>query len=180
MNRTEKMALANELKEKFQKSSVSIFADYKGLSAGDADSFRRVLREKSAEVRVLKNNVARLLTKDEAVPAGLRSLLDETVGPTMVTFAYGDLASTAKVVHEFSKKHEALKLKDSVMGETRLAASEVEALANLPSREVLLSTLLGVMQAPVQNFVNVLAGVPRAVLNVLSALEKKKEEGSTS
>lgn len=67
MNRTEKTDLAATLKDKFSRASVAIFADYKGLTATQADDLRRTLRTKDTEVKVLKNNVARLLTKDGAM-----------------------------------------------------------------------------------------------------------------
>ncbi|OFZ79097.1 MAG: 50S ribosomal protein L10 [Bdellovibrionales bacterium RIFOXYD1_FULL_53_11] len=174
MNRTEKTELAGKLKEKFTKARVAVFADYKGLTATQADDLRRQLRAQNTEVRVLKNNVARLLAKEEAMGSGAREVLDGLVGPTLVAFGYNDAAGTAKVIHKFSKDNEALTLKDSIMMGRRIDASGVEELAKLPPREVLLAKLLGTLNAPVTNFVGVLAAVPRSLLNALSAIEKKK------
>ncbi len=180
MNRAEKTQLASELKEKFQKSHVSIFADYKGLTANQADLLRKTIRDQKGEVRVLKNNVARLVMKNGALGESAQELLDELVGPTLVAFSYGDPAATAKVIHKFAQENEALKLKDSLMGEKRIAASAVEELAKLPSREVLIAKMLGTLNAPITNFVGVLAAVPRSLLNVLVAVEKKKAEGGAA
>lgn len=174
MDRAQKAEVAAVLKEKFVKASVAIFADYKGLSATQADNLRRLLRVQKTEVKVLKNNVARLVTKDGAMGPEAKSLMDETVGPTMVAFAYGDPAAAAKIIHKFAQDNEALKLKDSLMGQKRIDASGVEELAKLPSKEVLLAKLLGTLNAPATNFVGVLAAVPRSLLNVLVAVEKKK------
>jgi len=174
MNRTQKTELASELKEKFARAQVAIFADYKGLSATQADDLRRVLRAQKAEVKVLKNNVARLVTKEGHFGDQAKELMDGIVGPTLVTFAYGDPAATAKVIHKFAQDNEALKLKDSLMGQKRIDASGVETLAKLPSKEVLLGKLLGTMNAPITNFVGVLAAVPRSLVTVLAAIEKKK------
>ena len=176
MNRNEKAELASALKEKFQKAHVAIFADYKGLSAPQADELRRQLRATVAEVKVLKNNVARLLTKDGALGEEAKGLMDGVVGPTLVAFAYKDPAATAKVIHKFAQDNEALKLKASLMGTKRIEASGVEELARLPGREVLIGMLLGTMNAPIRNFVGVLAAVPRGLVTVLSAIEKKKAE----
>jgi len=176
MNRTEKTQLANELKEKFTKAQVAIFADYKGLSASSADELRRALRGQQTEVKVLKNNVARLITKDGSMGGQAQSLMDEVVGPTLVAFAFGDPAAAAKVIHKFAQDNEALKLKDSLMGTKRIDASGVEALAKLPSKEVLMAQVLGTMNAPIRNFVGVLAAVPRGLVTVLSAIEKKKAD----
>lgn len=174
MNRTEKAALATELKDKFSRAKVAIFADYKGLSAVQADDLRKLVRKHSGEVKVLKNNVARLVAKDGALGNDSKAVMDGLVGPTMVAFTYGDAAALAKSVHQFSKDNEAFKLKDGLMEQKRLKAEDIEALATLPSREVLLGKLLGTMNAPVQNFVGVLAAVPRSLVTVLAAIEKKK------
>jgi large subunit ribosomal protein L10 len=174
MNRAEKTELANQLKDKFTRAKVALFADYKGLTANQADELRKQLRAQNTEVKVLKNNVARLLTKEGAMGDQAKALMDTMVGPTMVAFSYGDPAASAKVLHKFATENEALKLKDSLMGTKRIAAGEVEELAKLPSKEVLLAKMLGTMNAPITNFVGVLAAVPRSLVTVLSAIEKKK------
>jgi len=174
MNRTDKAELASKLKEKFTKAQVALFADYKGLESNQANDLRRSLRSHKVEVKVLKNNVARLVSKDGSLGTDAKDLMDSVVGPTLVAFAYGDPAAAAKVFHKFSKDNEALKIKDGLMGSKRLSAAEVEQLADLPSKEVLLAKMLGTLNAPASNFVGVLAAVPRSLLNVLTAIEKKK------
>ena len=176
MNRTEKTELASVLKDKFSKAQVAIFADYKGLSATQADQLRRSLRSQQAEVKVLKNNVARLVTNEGSLGAEAKQLMDAIVGPTLVAFAFSDPAAVAKIVHKFSQDNEAFKLKDSLMGQKRIDVSGVEALAKLPSREILLATLLSTMNAPITSFVGVLAAVPRSLVTVLAAIEKKKAD----
>ena len=96
------------------------------------------------------------------------------MGPTLVAFGYGDASATAKIVHKFAQDNEAFTLKDSLMGNKRVDVSGVEELAKLPSKEVLLGMLLGTMNAPITNFVGVLAAVPRSLVTVLAAIEKKK------
>lgn len=174
MNKTEKTELASQLKDKFSKARVALFADYKGLSATQADDLRRQLRTTNTEVKVLKNNIARLVTKEGKLGDQAKALMDTVVGPTLVAFAYGDPAAAAKVIHKFAQDNEALKLKDSLMGDKKLGASQVEELAKLPSKEVLIAKMLGTMNAPITNFVGVLAAVPRSLVTVLSAIEKKK------
>jgi large subunit ribosomal protein L10 len=179
MNRIEKTQLAGELKDKFGKAHVAIFADYKGLPASRADDLRRLLRGHQVEVKVLKNNVARLATHDGALGEQAKSLMDAVVGPTLVAFAFGDPAAAAKVIYKFAQDNEALKLKDSLMGQKRIDASSVEALAKLPSKEVLLGQLLSTMNGPIRNFVGVLAAVPRGMVTVLAAIEKKKADSQS-
>src|SRR5438105_10563724 len=100
MNRAEKTELSNQLKEKFSKATVAIFADYKGLSATQADDLRKQLRAKKTEVQVLKNNLARLITREGQMGDGAKALMDTLVGPTLVAFSYGDPAATAQVIHK--------------------------------------------------------------------------------
>ncbi len=176
MNRTEKTQMTEQLVEKFSKANVALFADYKGLTATQADDLRRLLRAQKTEVKVLKNNIARLAAKDGKLGEEAKKLFDEVVGPTMVAFSYGDPSAAAKIFYKFSKDVEAFKLKDSLMGKTRVSTKGVTELAELPPREVLLAKLLGTLNAPVTSFVGVLAAVPRSLLNVLSAVERKKAE----
>lgn len=177
MNRTEKIALGQSLKEKFQKSELVIFADYKGLGANQANILRAKVRGAKGEVIVLKNNIARFVTKDGALGEGPKQLLDSVVGPTVCAFSYGDHAALAKIMHEFAKENEAFQLKESLMSGKALKVTEVEQLATLPSREVLLARLLGQLNAPISNFVGVLAAVPRSLVTVLTAIGRKKSEG---
>lgn len=176
MNRVEKQEWSKEFVGKLTKAKVAIFADYKGLKAGEADDLRRKLRGHDVEVQVIKNNIARLAVKDGVAGEDAKSLMDGVVGPTLVAFAYGDPAAAAKVFAQFTKEHEALKLKPSMLGAQKIAASEVEQLASLPSKEVLLSTFLSALNGPARSFVSVLAAVPRGLVTVLSAIEKKKSE----
>ena len=174
MNRTEKSELASQLQDKFSRAKVAVFADYKGMTANQADDLRRILRTQNTEVKVLKNNIARLVTKEGKMGEQAKALMDTVVGPTLVAFGYGDPAAAAKVIHKFAQDNEALKLKDSLMGERRIGPKEVEELAKLPSKEVLIAKMLGTMNAPITNFVGVLAAVPRSLVTVLAAIEKKK------
>lgn len=175
MNKSNKTELAASLSDKFSKAKVALFADYKGLSASQADDLRRKLRTADTEVKVLKNNIARLITKDGKFGTDAKNLMDGVVGPTLVAFAYKDIASAAKIFHKFSQDNEALKLKVSLMGDKAISPNDIEALASLPSREVLLAKMLGSMNAPVSNFVGVLAAVPRSFVTVLKAVADKKE-----
>jgi large subunit ribosomal protein L10 len=163
MDRSGKQALATELKDKFSKAKVAMFADYKGLKAAEADELRRALRAQQTEVKVLKNNIGRLVSKDGALGEDAKNLLDRTVGPTMVAFSYGDPAASAKIFSGFAKSHEALKIKDSLFEGKLLPSAQLVELGDLPSREVLLAKLLSVFNGPAAAFVR-----------LLDAVEKKK------
>lgn len=156
MDRTGKENLATELKGMMEKANITLFADYKGLKSTEADSLRRALRAKQCEVKILKNNIGRLVTKDGAMGEDAKGLMDRVVGPTLIAFAYGEPAATAKVFNDFAKAHEALKIKESLFGKKLLQPTDVIQLAELPSREALLAMLLGVLNGSARSFVYVL------------------------
>jgi large subunit ribosomal protein L10 len=93
----------------------------------------------------------------------------------MVAFTFGDPAAVAKTVKKFAEENEAFGLKDSLLGAQRLTTNHVIELSTLPSKEVLLAKMLGSLNAPVTNFVGVLAAVPRSLVQVLAAIENKKK-----
>lgn len=167
MDKTQKQTLATELKEKFSKSKFTIFADYKGLKSLEADELRKMMRAQKAEIKVLKNNIGRLITKDGSLGEDAKAALDRTVGPTMVAFAYDDAAAVAKAISNFAKDHEALKIKEGLFEGKLLPAAGITELADLPSREVLLAKLLSVFNGPSAAFVR-----------LLDALEKKNGGGT--
>ena len=156
MDRNNKETMAKELKDKFAKANITLFADYKGLKSLEADELRRSLRAKNCEVKVLKNNIGRLITKDGSMGEDAKGLMDRVVGPTLIAFAYGEPAATAKVLNDFAKAHEALTIKESLLGKKLLLPADVVQLADLPSREVLLAMLLGVFNGSARSFVYVL------------------------
>jgi large subunit ribosomal protein L10 len=174
MNKSNKDVFAKDLKEKFSKAQTTIFADYKGLKATKADELRKALRAENCEVKVLKNNLARVIAKDGSLGADYTAVADSLVGPTLVAFAYGDSAATAKIISKFAQENDALKIKVGLLNQKKLTAADIETLAKLPSREVLIAQLLGTMMNPVRNFVGVLAAVPRGFVTVLDAIEKKR------
>lgn len=176
MNKAEKSAAVADLKDSFGKAKAAFFADYKGLTVEQVNDLRRKLRAQKVQVKVIKNNLARLAIREAKLGEEAERLLDTVVGPTMVGFSYGDPAAAAKVIQKFGEEIEVFTLKDSLLGTQRLTTKQVEELSKLPSREVLLAKLLGSLNAPVTNFVGVLAAVPRSLVQVLAAVEDKKKK----
>lgn len=176
MNKTQKTEQIAQLKDKFARAKVAIFADYKGLPAASADELRKRLRATEAEVKVIKNNVARQAVLDGSLGEDVKKLMDGVVGPTVVAFSYGDPAATAKAIHKFSEENEAFVLKASLLGRTAISAKQVEELAKLPGKEVLVAMLLGTLNGPARGLVTALSGVSRGWVNVLDGIRKKKEE----
>lgn len=170
MNRTEKTQAVEDLKQSFQKSGVTLLADYQGLKVSEMTKLRQELRKSSAELKVLKNTLASLALKDTE----MAGLAQHFVGTNAVILSQGDPVTPAKILVKFAKEFEKAKIKGGFLSGKLLSAAEIEALSKLPSREEMLSKLLGSMLAPAQNWVNVLSAVPRQVATVLAAIRDKK------
>jgi large subunit ribosomal protein L10 len=133
---------------KLQNSLSTVVADYRGLNVTQVTELRKQLREAGVEFQVLKNTLLR-----RATAAAELSELDEVLtGPTAIAFSATDAVAPAKILNDFAKKNDALKLKGGVVEGRVIDADQLKALAELPSRDGLLSMLLSVLQAPMRNF----------------------------
>jgi len=133
---------------KLRESATTVVADYRGLTVAQVTELRKQLREAGIEFQVLKNTLLRRAT----AAAELTELDSALTGPTAIAFSTEDAVAPAKILNDFAKKNDALKLKGGVLEGRVVSVEEVKALAELPSREGLLSMLLSVLQAPVRNF----------------------------
>ena len=174
MNREEKAAEVVELSGKFEKANIAIVTDYKGLTVTVLQELRHNLRRNDAEFRVAKNTLL-IRAVEETDYAGLQ---EHFVGTTALTVSYGDPVAPAKILTEFSKDHPELKIRTAVLDGKLLSADEITALAKLPSKEVLLSQMLSVMNAVPTGLVQVLSGVPRTFLYALQAIKEQKEQAT--
>jgi large subunit ribosomal protein L10 len=138
----------SEVSAKLRESSCSIVADYRGLSVAQVTQLRKTLREAGVEFQVLKNSLVRRATAN----VDLTGLDTHLTGPTAIAFSKSDVVAPAKILTDFAKKNEALKVKAGVVEGKIVDFTQIKALADLPSREGLLSMLLSVLQAPVRNF----------------------------
>ncbi|MBO7747523.1 50S ribosomal protein L10 [Paenibacillus sp. MWE-103] len=137
-----------EITTKLRESSSTVVADYRGLNVAQVTELRKQLREANVEFQVLKNSLVRRATAN----AELSELDAVLAGPTAVAFSKDDAVAPAKILADFAKKNDALKLKGGVVEGQVFSAEQIKALADLPSREGLLSMLLSVLQAPMRNF----------------------------
>ncbi|WP_238655644.1 50S ribosomal protein L10 [Paenibacillus piscarius] len=133
---------------KLQNSVSTVVADYRGLNVSQVTELRKQLREAGVEFQVLKNTLLRRAT----AAAELTDLDAVLTGPTAIAFSETDAVVAAKILNDFAKKNDALKLKGGVVEGKVIDADQLKALAELPSREGLLSMLLSVLQAPMRNF----------------------------
>jgi len=167
-----KQALVDGIREKLEASQAVILVDYCGLTAEQMSNLRRRLKEKDSELRVVKNTLALRASESTA----LAQALDLFKGPTAFVFGYKDPVETAKVLVKFSKEAEQLRLKGGLIEGKVYGAEGVDAMSRLPSREVLLATLLANFNAPIAGFVNVLAANLRGLVTVLNAIKDKREK----
>lgn len=144
----EKQQIVEEITAKLRESATTVLTDSRGLNVAQVTELRRKLREAGIEFRVLKNTLIRRATAN----AELTELDSVLTGPTAVAFGKDDAVAPAKILSQFAKENEALKIKGGVVEGRVVGFDEIKALADLPSREGLLSMLLSVLQAPVRNF----------------------------
>jgi large subunit ribosomal protein L10 len=169
--RAEKVAVVDEVTAKFQAADAVFVTEYRGLKVSQLAGLRRALRPSGAEYKVYKNTLARFGAQN----AGLDSLADLLVGPSGIAFANGDIAATAKALRDAAKANPLLIIKGGSMGSTPLSAKDVEALADLPSREALLAMFAGALQAPLVKTAGLLQALPRNMAYGLKALIDQKE-----
>jgi large subunit ribosomal protein L10 len=144
----EKQEAVAVIAAKIASSSSTVVADYRGLNVAQVTELRKQLREAGIEFQVLKNSLVRRATEGTDY-VELNNIL---TGPTAIAFGKEDAVAPAKILNDFAKKNDALKLKGGIVEGKVVSQEEIKALAELPSREGLLSMLLSVLQAPVRNF----------------------------
>ena len=171
--RSEKVAVVDEVKEKLSSSSAALLTEYRGLKVGELAELRRSLRAAGGEYKVYKNSLVRFAVRD----LGLDIAEDTLTGPTAIAFVEGDAAAVAKALRDYARSNANLVLKGGVMGSKALTADETRALAELPSREVLLAQLAGALQAPMAKLAGLLQALPRNTAYGLQALIDQKVAG---
>jgi large subunit ribosomal protein L10 len=144
MARPEKVAVVEEIRTKLADADAALLTEYRGLSVPDLAALRASLRGSGTEYKVFKNTLARRAVSDSALD-DVASMFE---GPVAIAFVHGDAASAAKALREFGRTNPALVLKGGLLGERVIGPVEIEALAELPSRDVLLATVAGAFQAP--------------------------------
>ncbi len=154
-NLERKMAQVAEIKEKFSKAQSAILVDYRGLTVEEVTELRKNFREAGVEYKVYKNNLMKLAIKDTE----FETLSVDLVGPSAVAFGYEDPVVPAKLIKDFSKNHDKLELKAGVVEGEYCDLDKIKAIAEIPSREVLLAKFLGSIKSPVSNFAYLLQNI---------------------
>jgi len=169
--RPDKVAVVEEIAGKLSAADATFVTEYRGLNVGSLATLRRTLRDAGGEYKVYKNTLIRRAAND----AGKPGLDDILVGPTGLTFVTGDIAAAAKALRDFARTSPLLVLKGGVLGTDVLNAKNVEALAELPSRDVLLAQFAGALQAPLVKTAGLLQALPRNLAYGLKALVDQQE-----
>ncbi|MHB8104386.1 MAG: 50S ribosomal protein L10 [Dehalococcoidales bacterium] len=162
---TEKKKKAVEaLQEVFSKANIGVLTDYRGLKTPELNELRRKLRDAKVDYKVVKNSLAEIAAKN----AGLTHLAGSFKEPMAVAFGYGEPQQTMKAIADHVRVSKiTLNIKAGFLSDRMLTAKELDTLAKLPSREVLLSMVFGGMKSPISGLVNVLAGPMRGLAQVL-------------
>jgi large subunit ribosomal protein L10 len=167
----EKIASVAEIKERLQNNEIAIATQYVGIKVEKVTALRKKLRDANCEYKVYKNTLAKRALDE----LGLGDAAGFMEGPTAWAFS-NDPVTPAKLLKEFAKESDFVKVRGGVLGGRVVNEQQLKALADLPSREQLLSQVVGTIAAPLQNLLGVLNAVPRSMVNVLDQIRKQKEE----
>ena len=163
-----------QAKEWYSKSSGVVFADYRGLKVKELQELRANLRSKGAEIHVLKNTLFRIAAGDDTskLPADLHN------GTTAFAFVFENEAQVAKALLDYAKSSKKLVVKGGFFGGKSFTSKEVEAMSELPPRDVLISQVIGLIASPISNLVGVIEALYAEPIRVIGAVADKVAEGS--
>lgn len=151
-----KKGIVADIKDKFDRAKCVVLVDYRGLTVAEDTALRNEFRKAGCEYAVLKNTMINLAVKEQGYSADMAPQLN---GPTAVAFSYDDLVAPAKVVKTFQEKTKKLTIKCGVCDGDYLDVNGVIALADLPSKEVLIAKIMGSMMSAVSKFVYVVEAI---------------------
>jgi large subunit ribosomal protein L10 len=171
--REHKVEVVDEVKTRLGAASASIVSEYRGLSVTELADLRHALSAAGGDYKIFKNTlVRRAVDGSEYQP-----LADYLSGPSALTFVQGDVSAVAKALRDFSRTNPHLVIKGGLADGSLLTSADLAALADLPSREVLLARLAGALAAPMQQMAGLLQALPQNLAYGISALIEQREEG---
>ncbi len=174
MRRAEKVDAVQNLEGELQRATVTVVAEYRGLTVTEMNRLRRAVREADGRFRVAKNTLAR-----RAASVGRHEKLAPMLrGPLALIMGFRDPVALAKLAVKFAAELPKLEIKGAVLDGELLPAAEVKALATLPSREVLLAQLLGLLQAPATQLVRTINEPAASLARLVDALGKRSAPAS--
>ncbi len=170
-----KQQTVDELNDVFTRAKSAILAHYHGISAADMTALRTHMRERAVDFRVIKNTLAQKALKDTP----LEVLKSEFKGPVALLVSFDDAVAPAKALSDYAKSgvEKSPEVVAGVVEGQQVTREEIKAMADLPSKEVLLSQLLSVMNGPTTNFVGVFSALLRKLVGTLEAIKDQKAQG---
>ena len=150
-----KVEKVKEIKDKFERANCIVLANYQGIDVEQDTQLRKKMREMGVEYKVYKNRLVKIVAEE----LGYDFLIEHLEGATSIAFGYDDIISPAKILNDFSEKSGKLSLKVGVVEKEFYDNDKIKRLAKIPSKEVLVSKLLGSIKAPLSNLVYVLNAV---------------------
>jgi large subunit ribosomal protein L10 len=174
--RQEKERLLREYGERLGRAQVLIWSHYGSINVAQMTTLRRQVRAAGGETVVIKNSLMRQALEARNLPYDT----DLMSGPSVVTFAYDNIAGTTKAVTDFARTSgDRLQVMGGIVGGRLASREQVQSLTDLPSREVLISRVLGGVQAPISGLVGTLSSMVRGVMNVLNARVQQLESSES-
>jgi large subunit ribosomal protein L10 len=168
--RAEKVAVVDEVRARLDAAEGALLTEYRGLTVAELAQLRQALAAAGGDYKVYKNTLVRL-----AVAGGPQEgLADLLTGPTAIAFVRGDVSAVAKALRDFARANPSLVVKGGVVGTGTLSARDVHALADLPSRDVLLAQVAGTLAAPLRQLAGLFEALPRNLAYGLSALVEQR------
>lgn len=168
-----KIQIVENLKEKLAKARGVVLTDYQGLSVPEVEGLRRGLQEVKADYQIVKNTLLKLaLDKSSKFPPERRAGAvqgSKFVGPTAIILSYEDEIKPLKALYNFAKEHEALQVKGGFFEGFWLVGEKLKEIASLPSREILLAKVIGMIQSPISRLVSVGKGSQVGLVRALQA-----------
>jgi large subunit ribosomal protein L10 len=176
MARPEKVAVVDEIRTKLEESDAAVLTEYRGLTVHELADLRASLRPSGTQYKVFKNTLALRAIEGR----GLDDIAGLFEGPVAIAFVHGDAAAAAKALRDFGRDHVALVVKGGLLGERVISPSEISALAELPSREVLLTQIAGLFQQPLTRAAGLFQAFPRNLAYGVKALIDQRVAGGES
>jgi large subunit ribosomal protein L10 len=174
ISRDKKKQMVAEYVDKMSRSSALVLADYRGLTVANLTDLRRRLREVGGVFQVVKNTLFIRALEEAGIPVPT----EHFEGPIAVGYSLEDSPPVAKVLTDFAKETQVLKIHGAIVGASFMDKKAVEALADLPPREVLQAQLLGAVQGPMSSLVSTIAAPMRELIQVLQARSEQGQEAA--
>ena len=171
MGRADRDKQVQELHEIFSGIEMAVLTDYRGLTVEEISNLRTKLRDVEARFRVVKNTLSILAA--EGTP--LEAVKDYFTGPVAILYTAGDPVGPAKALMDFIKGNDKLEAKVGILSGNAIDVADVKRLAEMPSRDAMLSQTIATMNAPVTNFVRTLSEIPAGFVRVMGSIQRQKE-----